>query len=397
MAAVRIGVSAEVAGLLLALTSRGCLAARLRRAASSTVLRLLLAANVAVIVATLVHLLLSTVLSSDAGHAVVSIATTTARLLMLFAETLAIDKLMPFANKRISDEGVAPIVRGAAQLPATKAIAQHRAPETADAAVAIAAELAVLLKIIPAATVVMQMPRTSTRSGTTHLHEWPHDLAALPATHMRNMPSSVFWAIGLRDMHARVQRISGHRRDLLRHKVCVAAEALPLGDPSEACPLTAKSGPLLLMRTLVVDHKLVTPSRLLNCVWSAAIMDVAARNGHIDIVRVLHEHRTEGSAHLAMDRAAERGHLAIVQCLHTHRSEGCTTAAMDSASAGGHLDVVGFLHERRTEDCTLATTDMAAAAGLIDAMACLRSHRTEGRTAKATDIAAMLGRIVVLQ
>ncbi|KAL2911062.1 hypothetical protein HK105_209490, partial [Polyrhizophydium stewartii] len=102
MAAVRIGVSAEVAGLLLALTSRGCLAARLRRAASSTVLRLLLAANVAVIVATLMHLLLSTVLSSGAGQAVASIASTTARLLMLFAETLAIDTLMPFANKRIS-------------------------------------------------------------------------------------------------------------------------------------------------------------------------------------------------------------------------------------------------------------------------------------------------------
>ncbi|KAL2917279.1 hypothetical protein HK105_203344 [Polyrhizophydium stewartii] len=102
MAAVRIGFAAEAAGLLLALTNLGFLAARLRRAPSSTALRLLLAANVAVIVATLVHLLLSTVLFSGAALAVVSIASTIAPLLLLFAETLAIDTLMPFANKRIS-------------------------------------------------------------------------------------------------------------------------------------------------------------------------------------------------------------------------------------------------------------------------------------------------------
>ncbi|KAL2911061.1 hypothetical protein HK105_209489, partial [Polyrhizophydium stewartii] len=201
-------------------------------------------------------------------------------------------------------------------------------------------------------------------------------------------------------------------------KVCMAAEALPLGDPREACPLAAKSEPLLLMRTLVVDHKLVTPSRPLSCIWSAAIMDVAARNSHIDIVRLLHEQRTERRSTWEIDDAAMHGRLAVVRYLRHHRTDGCTVAAldgaawfghlaavdllrhaiaMDSASAGGHLDVVGFLHERRTEDCTLAATDMAAAAGLIDAMACLRSHCTEGRTAKAMDSAAMFGRIVVLQ
>ena len=56
--------------------------------------------------------------------------------------------------------------------------------------------------------------------------------------------------------------------------------------------------------------------------------------------------------HSAMDYASQNGHLNVVKFLHENRNEGCTTCAMDYASENGHLDVVKFLHENRTEGCT---------------------------------------------
>ena len=50
--------------------------------------------------------------------------------------------------------------------------------------------------------------------------------------------------------------------------------------------------------------------------------------------------------------AAEHGHLDIVKLLSEHRSEGCTTWAMDYAAKNGHLDVLKWLHEHRGEGFT---------------------------------------------
>ncbi len=48
---------------------------------------------------------------------------------------------------------------------------------------------------------------------------------------------------------------------------------------------------------------------------------------------------------------AKNGHLAVVKWLHENRTEGCTTDAMDDAASNGHLTVVKWLHEN---ECTLA-------------------------------------------
>lgn len=48
----------------------------------------------------------------------------------------------------------------------------------------------------------------------------------------------------------------------------------------------------------------------------------------------------------AMDEAAKNGHLEVVRWLHENRIEGCTGGAMDMASRHGYLDVSrsGLLH-----------------------------------------------------
>ncbi|KAF0683186.1 Aste57867_24750 [Aphanomyces stellatus] len=75
-------------------------------------------------------------------------------------------------------------------------------------------------------------------------------------------------------------------------------------------------------------------------------MDMAAHNGHLEVVQFLHMHRREGCTTNAMDFAAKHGHLEVVQFLHAHRREGCTTAALYDAQARGHSEVVQFLTAR---------------------------------------------------
>lgn len=50
-----------------------------------------------------------------------------------------------------------------------------------------------------------------------------------------------------------------------------------------------------------------------------------------------------------MDLAAANGYLNIVKWLHENRTEGCTVFAMNHAACCGYLDIVKWLHENRTE------------------------------------------------
>ncbi|GLE04940.1 hypothetical protein PINS_up013921 [Pythium insidiosum] len=126
-------------------------------------------------------------------------------------------------------------------------------------------------------------------------------------------------------------------------------------------------------------------------------LDVAAANGHLEVVQFLHEHSAEGGSIAAMDGAARHGHLAVVEFLDSHRDEGCTTAAMDDAAAHGHLEVVKYLHERRSEGCTTAAMDLAAEHGHLDVIKFLHTNRHEGCTTSAMDGAASRGHLEVVR
>lgn len=87
-------------------------------------------------------------------------------------------------------------------------------------------------------------------------------------------------------------------------------------------------------------HDVVPPSVRL---CSQAAMDGATKNGNIEIVRFLHQNRSEGCTKKAMNEAARYGHLDVIRFLQRNRTEGCTRSAMNNASQHGHLSVVEFL------------------------------------------------------
>ena len=93
----------------------------------------------------------------------------------------------------------------------------------------------------------------------------------------------------------------------------------------------------------------------------------AAENGHLEVVKWLHENKKDCTisqcSPYAMDLAAGNGHLEVVKWLHENRTEGCTTDAFDWAIKNVQLEVVEYLHKNRTEGWTIDTFDWAAKYG----------------------------------
>ncbi|KAF1314344.1 hypothetical protein FI667_g16756, partial [Globisporangium splendens] len=115
-------------------------------------------------------------------------------------------------------------------------------------------------------------------------------------------------------------------------------------------------------------------------------LHLAARNSHLESVKFLHEYDgDEGCSKDAMDQAATNDHLAIVQFRHKNRGEGCTEEAMDGAARNGHIDVVQFLHTHRSEGCTSDGMDGVAAWNRMAVVEFLHEHRSEGCTTGAMD------------
>ena len=97
-------------------------------------------------------------------------------------------------------------------------------------------------------------------------------------------------------------------------------------------------------------------------------MDFAAANGHLEVVKWLHQYQELSinespysiCSKCAMNKAAEKGHLEIIKWLHENRTEGCTIDAMNGAALNGHLEIIKWLHQNRKEGCNQWA--MAAAA-----------------------------------
>ncbi|MEX0595918.1 MAG: ankyrin repeat domain-containing protein, partial [Candidatus Paceibacterota bacterium] len=83
-------------------------------------------------------------------------------------------------------------------------------------------------------------------------------------------------------------------------------------------------------------------------------IDWAAGNGHLHVVKWLHEYRSEGCSYRAMNMAAKNGHIKVVKWLDSNRNEGCTKDAVDYAAANGHFEIVKWLLNNRKEGCKFA-------------------------------------------
>ncbi|OQR88267.1 hypothetical protein ACHHYP_07000 [Achlya hypogyna] len=136
---------------------------------------------------------------------------------------------------------------------------------------------------------------------------------------------------------------------------------------------------------------------------STNAMDNASSEGHLHVVRFLHEHRTEGCSKNALSGPAWKGHLDVVEFLHGHRPE-CRTAsamiwAMKNAASYGHLDVVRFLHDSRTDDLSVDNNsiDCAAGSGHLDVVRYFHELGVYPFTTRAVDCAAMDGHIPVVR
>ncbi|OWZ01920.1 hypothetical protein PHMEG_00026612 [Phytophthora megakarya] len=121
------------------------------------------------------------------------------------------------------------------------------------------------------------------------------------------------------------------------------------------------------------------------------------RNGrHLNVVQWLHNNTSAGCTTEAMDKAATNGHFKVVEWLHEHRSEGCTTTAMDGAAQNGHLNIVKYLHDKRSKGCTVAAMDQASEEGYLHVVQWLQANRSEGCTSAAIDTAAEYGHFETL-
>ncbi|CAK4117516.1 unnamed protein product [Aphanomyces euteiches] len=122
-------------------------------------------------------------------------------------------------------------------------------------------------------------------------------------------------------------------------------------------------------------------------------IDIAAANGHLDIVQFFLTNTRDCDSTNAMDQAATNGHMEVVQYLHEKSAVGATNQAMDGAAANGHLEIVRFLHEHCQEGCSTDAADLAATNGHLEVVKFLIDHRKEGYTTKAMDGAASHGHL----
>lgn len=77
--------------------------------------------------------------------------------------------------------------------------------------------------------------------------------------------------------------------------------------------------------------------------------------------------------------------------------EVCTTDAMNTAAADGHLDIVKWLHENRSEGCTTVALTYAATYGHHEVIKWLFAHTDEGYHACAFNDSASHGDLAMLE
>lgn len=77
-------------------------------------------------------------------------------------------------------------------------------------------------------------------------------------------------------------------------------------------------------------------------------IDTYAKQGNLEMIIRCNNQDTKCSV-WAMDFAATYGYLDVVKWLHENRTEGCTQYAMNMACQNGHFEVVKWLHKNQQQ------------------------------------------------
>ncbi|OQS07896.1 hypothetical protein THRCLA_00117 [Thraustotheca clavata] len=98
-----------------------------------------------------------------------------------------------------------------------------------------------------------------------------------------------------------------------------------------------------------------------------------------------------------MNTVAQEGNLELLKTLHDMKYFSCTKGAMDKAAAKGYLDIVQFLYENRSEGCTECAIDSAAGNGHLDVVQFLLEHKLAKPSMYAMTWAAVGGHLYVVK
>ncbi|EFA75784.1 hypothetical protein PPL_10839 [Heterostelium album PN500] len=110
---------------------------------------------------------------------------------------------------------------------------------------------------------------------------------------------------------------------------------------------------------------------------SNTLIDDAAKKGLIEVVKYLIENTTATTyTSITMDAVAGHGDLEFLKQLH-NKHMNCTAKAMHRAAENGHIEVVRFLHENRTEGCRVYTMEKVVANVDFDVFKYLFENRKE--------------------
>jgi len=132
-------------------------------------------------------------------------------------------------------------------------------------------------------------------------------------------------------------------------------------------------------------------------VCTESAMDDAADKGHLETLQWLHQNRTDGCTSLVWDLAAASGHLEVLKWLYEHGLDACTALTMELAAESGKLGVLQWLHANTSACCTTDTMDAAARNGHLGVVKWLHAHRAGGCTTDAMDGASAWGALAVVK
>ncbi|OQS05116.1 hypothetical protein THRCLA_02701 [Thraustotheca clavata] len=126
-------------------------------------------------------------------------------------------------------------------------------------------------------------------------------------------------------------------------------------------------------------------------------IDFAAREGHLNMVKYLHECQSIGCTVRAMDFASRNGHYDMVKWLHENRSEGCSSNAINAAYDNGHMDIVEFLEGNRDQHLSVKYLANAALQGDFELVEWLYEKRGAQCSVDAMNNAARCGSLEIIQ